>query len=375
MHRVWRLSEYYEGNLGLACTKDGLFLGRTPLIERQGTRFATRKWTEIERLLSRAYGTDLAVDRLLPGLATVTAALNANDPGLARIAAVHLRIPDLPDQVARDRMEAEDILIKSIDRDSVAQALDVVPLNPGSAADSNESFPLDPADRVYKASPDDPKHPGWPAGTEGGRGGQFRPKDASEPTQKVKSLIARQALRTGLLAALRIGIEALGNLIPGVDVAADVMMVADIARTVVEFRKLAIDAAAALDFVNDGPRELEDLQVSSSYEEFSSYDQFYKGELSPELLAKRFGPAGDGEQYHHIVTQGGANADNISPEQLQNTDNIIRLPTILHEAVNAEYLKSSPDPNMNMYQWLQTKPYDVQREEGLKILRNLHLIK
>jgi hypothetical protein len=375
MHRVWRLSEYYEGNLGLACTKDGLFLGRTPLIERQGTRFAIRKWTEIERLLSRAYGTDLAVDRLLPGLATVTAALNANDPGLARIAAVHLRIPDLPDQVARDRMEAEDILIKSIDRNSVAQALDVVPLNPGTAADSNESFPLDPADRVYKASPDDPKHPGWPAGTEGGRGGQFRPKDASELTQKVKSLIARRALRTGLLAALRIGIEALGNLIPGVDVAADVMMVADIARTVVEFRKLAIDAAAALDFVNDGPRDLEDLQVSSSYEEFSSYDQFYKGELGPELLAKRFGPAGDGEQYHHIVTQGGANADNISPEQLQNTDNIIRLPTILHEAVNAEYLKSSPDPNMNMYQWLQTKPYDVQREEGLKILRNLHLIK
>jgi hypothetical protein len=375
MHRVWRLSEYYEGNLGLACTKDGLFLGRAPLIERQGTRFAIRKWTEIERLLSRAYGTDLAVDRLLLGLATVTAALNANDPGLARIAAVHLRIPDLPDQVARDRMEAEDILIKSIDRDSVALALDVVPLNPGTAADSNESFPLDPADRVYKASPDDPKHPGWPAGTEGGRGGQFRPKDASELTQKVKSLIARRALRTGLLAALRIGIEALGNLIPGVDVAADVMMVADIARTVVEFRKLAIDAAAALDFVNDGPRDLEDLQVSSSYEEFSSYDQFYKGELGPELLAKRFGPAGDGEQYHHIVTQGGANADNISPEQLQNTDNIIRLPTILHEAVNAEYLKSSPDPNMNMYQWLQTKPYDVQREEGLKILRNLHLIK
>jgi hypothetical protein len=191
----------------------------------------------------------------------------------------------------------------------------------------------------------------------------------------VRRTLPNCALRTGLLAALRIGIEALGNLIPGVDVAADVMMVADIARTVVEFRKLAIDAAAALDFVNDGPRDLEDLQVSSSYEEFSSYDQFYKGELGPELLAKRFGPAGDGEQYHHIVTQGGANADNISPEQLQNTDNIIRLPTILHEAVNAEYLKSSPDPNMNMYQWLQTKPYDVQREEGLKILRNLHLIK
>jgi hypothetical protein len=355
---------------------DGLFLGRTPLIERQGTRFSVRKRTEIERLLSHAYGTDFAVTRLLSGLATVAAALNANDPGFARIAAVHLRIPDLPDQAARDRLEAEDVLIKSINRDSAPLAREAALLNPGDVAAGNESFLLDPPDRIRKASPDDPKHPGWPAGTEGGRGGQFRPKDASELTQKVKSLIARRALRTGLLAGLRVGLEALGNLIPGVDVAADVMMVADIARTVVEFRKLAIDAAAALNFVNDDPHSLDNLQVSSTdYEEFSSYDQFYKGQLSLELLAKRFGPAGDGEQYHHIVTQGGANADNIPPEQLQNTDNIIRLPTILHEAVNAAYLDSSPDPNMNMYQWLQTQPYEVQREEGLKILRNLHILK
>jgi hypothetical protein len=84
--------------------------------------------------------------------------------------------------------------------------------------------------------------------------------------------------------------------------------------------------AAALDFVNDGLHRLANLQVSSNgYEKFSSYDEFYKVELSLELLAKRFGPAGDGQQYHRIVTQGGANADNIPPAQLQNTDNIIRL--------------------------------------------------
>jgi hypothetical protein len=373
MHQVWRLSEYYEGNLGLACTKDGLFLGRTPLIERQGTRFVVRKRTEIERLLTRAYGTDLAVNRLLAGLATVTTALNASDPGLARIAAVHLRIPDLPDQAARDRLEAEDILIKLINRDSAPRA---APLNPGGAADDDESFLFGPAERIRKASPDDPKHPGWPAGTEGSRGGRFRPKDASELTQKIKSLMARRALRMALLAGLRFGLEGLANVVPGVDVAADVLMAADIARTVAEFRKLAIDAAAALDFVKDGPHSLDDLQVSSNgYQQFSSYDQFYKGGLTQELLAKRFGPAGDGQQYHHIVTQRGANTDNIPREQLQNTDNIIRLPTILHEAVNAEYLKDSPDPNMNMYQWLQTQPYDVQREEGLKILRKLYIIK
>jgi hypothetical protein len=375
VHQVWRLSEYCDANLGLACTDDGLFLGRTSLIERRGTTFAVRSRAEIEHLLSCAYRTDWAVDPIMPRLGTVAAALNANDSGLARIAAVHLRIPDLPDQAARDRLEAEDTLIKSIDRHSARHALKA-PLNPDSVADGSESLLLDVTERIHKASPDDPKHPGWPTGTEGGRGGQFRPKDASELTQKVKSLIARRALRTGLLAGLRVSLEGLANLIPGVDVAADVLMAADIARTAVEFRKLAVDAAAALDFVKHGPHTLEDLQVSTDgYEDFSSYDAFYKGEPSPEFLAKRFGPAGDGQQYHHIVTQGGTNADNISPERLQNTDNIIRLPTILHEAVNGAYLKDSPDPNMNMYQWLQTQPYDVQRKEGLKILRELHILK
>jgi hypothetical protein len=93
------------------------------------------------------------------------------------------------------------------------------------------------------------------------------------------------------------------------------------------------------------------------------------------VLGKRFGAAGDGNQYHHIITQGGANEDNIPPEQLQNTDNIIRLPTLLHEAVSAEYLQPKEGTNMTVYQWLQTQPYEVQREEGLKILRELHILK
>jgi hypothetical protein len=38
--------------------------------------------------------------------------LNANDQCLARIAAVHLRVPDIPDRAARDAMEAMDAFIK-----------------------------------------------------------------------------------------------------------------------------------------------------------------------------------------------------------------------------------------------------------------------
>jgi hypothetical protein len=113
IRHMWRLSEGGDDhNLGLACTNDGLLLGRTPLIEMRDGRYVVRDSSEIERLLSHGYGRQLSVDRLMRGLATVAAALNANDRGLAHIAAVHLRIPDLPDHAARDRMEATDVLIK-----------------------------------------------------------------------------------------------------------------------------------------------------------------------------------------------------------------------------------------------------------------------
>jgi hypothetical protein len=91
------LSEGGDNNLGLACTDDGLFLGRTPLIERRGRRFTVRDRSEIEHLFRRIDQIGATVDRLMPGLCTVASAMNANDPCLARIAAVHLRIPDLPD--------------------------------------------------------------------------------------------------------------------------------------------------------------------------------------------------------------------------------------------------------------------------------------
>jgi hypothetical protein len=112
MHRMWRLSEGGDTNLGLACTDNGLFLGRTPLIEKHDGHFVVRGRTEIERLLRHADQTERTIDRLMPGLAAVASAMNANDPCLARIAAVHLRIPNLPNEAIRAQLEAEDTLVR-----------------------------------------------------------------------------------------------------------------------------------------------------------------------------------------------------------------------------------------------------------------------
>jgi hypothetical protein len=109
---MWRLREADDENLGLAFTDDNLLIGRTPLIEKHDGHFVVRQQQDIERLLSRAYRAEIRVDRLMPGLATVARALNSNDQCLARIAAVHLRIPDIPDRTARDAMEAMDVFIK-----------------------------------------------------------------------------------------------------------------------------------------------------------------------------------------------------------------------------------------------------------------------
>ena len=95
MHQMWHLSEAVPQNLGLACTDEGLLLGRTFLIERRGERFVVRARGEIERLLKCAYDGEPPVDRLMSGLARVASALNANDQCLARIAAVHLQMSDL----------------------------------------------------------------------------------------------------------------------------------------------------------------------------------------------------------------------------------------------------------------------------------------
>jgi hypothetical protein len=50
----------------------------------------------------------------MPGLAAVAVALSTDDLSLAQIAAVHLRLPDLPDEATRAALEAGDLLTKHV---------------------------------------------------------------------------------------------------------------------------------------------------------------------------------------------------------------------------------------------------------------------
>ena len=76
IHTFWRLSEATADNLGLACTNDGLLIGRTRLIERRDGRFVVRERAAIEKLLKHVRPNG---HRLMPRLAAVASALNADD--------------------------------------------------------------------------------------------------------------------------------------------------------------------------------------------------------------------------------------------------------------------------------------------------------
>jgi hypothetical protein len=229
----------------------------------------------------------------------------------------------------------------------------------------------------HKASPDDPVHPGWPAGTAGGLGGKFRPKDgaAGAGAAAVKRLALRRAIRALVLQMLSLAPEIAATLVPGLGEAADIAMVAQLAETFAEFRKLDADTKAAVDFLAKGPYSRDDLRVSPDSESFSSYLEFYKGESWEDLLLKRFGRAGDGYQYHHIVEQGGANADQFSAQELQSTDNIVRIPTLLHEAINSEYSAGSITVSGSIRQQLETESFGTQFDEGVKVMRELGIIR
>jgi hypothetical protein len=127
-----------------------------PLIELQGGRFGLKvegRAEEILALLSVARGAPTPT-QVLDRLNGVSQALQRGDKALAEIGLALIGQPALPGRAA-----------------AVALAKTAAALQAG----------IDPrilriAAPLEKASPDDPKHPGWPKGDPDGRGGQFRPK-------------------------------------------------------------------------------------------------------------------------------------------------------------------------------------------------------
>ncbi len=181
--RLWKLSDAGPTSLGVSCTPDGLFLGRTALVERRGARYSVRSRRDVERLLRRAYGSsEVVIERLMPRLGYVAAALGERNLCLAQIAALHLRLPDLFDPIARAALEAEDTVLKASQQDE-------------RLARSG----WDPAEHPRAGVP---PNPGWFAPT-GGEIAQNEEdeRELDEPADRLAPV--RQALWDAAIARLR----------------------------------------------------------------------------------------------------------------------------------------------------------------------------
>lgn len=112
----YALSERHSHNhdliRGLSCDEDGVFLaGDVPLICRGSTAssepsYAPRPSSELEILLTAAYGDEWDFSAQVAGLQRVARYMNEEKWALAKIAAVHLRLPEISDDLALAKLVA-----------------------------------------------------------------------------------------------------------------------------------------------------------------------------------------------------------------------------------------------------------------------------
>jgi hypothetical protein len=403
LSREFRLS--FQEGLGVRCGADGAFVGDVALIERIGNEWAPRESEELSAALSKAYGLPVDVSPKQRAFLAIARALNECDVARAQLATLFAHFPD-PPQLAKRTPSPNEIV-------KLALALDwagLLKINPNhypagpkggqfapkdADADQNSESDSDlpdipnnstdiPKDGVKDLATRSESKAAMTAATEAaeqavehqvtGTTARAAVEEAAASTEKaVIRVAARRAFRAAALDALKnVGEKLVLSEIPIVGQLADVATVYDVIRFAREFYKLREAIAAATRFVNEGAHTLAQLRVSSEGLSFSSYGQFLKQDVEASAdLEKRFGSAGDGMQYHHIIEEGSGVASNL----VENTDNIVRIPAILHEAINAIYAtKSSKYGGLTLRDWLKGQSADVKREYGIKVLRDLGII-
>ena len=196
-----------------------------------------------------------------------------------------------------------------------------------------------------KASPDDPKHPGWPKGEADGRGGQFRPKTDAErfgvggnngPPLEDEASASRKVMTRTLAAAIWGAIRG-GRRGGWVGAATGAI------------------SAAAFPYVKaylDPPKSLGELQRAAQ---------------SPSQL---------GYEDHHIVERATAAADGSENALIAAPENLARIPTVKHWELNGWYETANPKFNdMTPRQYLKGKGWDERYQVGLEGLRKVGVLR
>jgi hypothetical protein len=313
--------------LGLSCDEAGLSLaGNCELvgatIDEAGCKtYRARPLGEISALLFAGYGVGADASRLYPAFQRIASYLTRGELALAGIAALHLRIPDLPNE-------------KSV-RDVAA------------------------VDLILNGAWDSTKHPRWPAHSQEGRPGEFRPthgdgllipvSDGNEGKQPrpLTPKELNQYTRAQSLSARR---QVMGGVRSKAQAVEDFME-----ETGASERAGGWLGRIFARFLSrlDNPKTLEELkaQVNRTQAENAGYEK------------------------HHIVEEG-PNAGAIPDSQLQGDDNVVSIPYYIHRDISDYYSTSDPDlGGMTPRDYLRGKSFEEQYQFGLRVMRRFGALK
>jgi A nuclease family of the HNH/ENDO VII superfamily with conserved AHH len=331
--RAFSLSEV-RGH-GISCGGHGLSVGEVPLLAQKRGGAANGFWTvrpfaELNHELTACYRLPVDVATKAGALALIANALNRGDLALAAIAAVQMGFPD-PPPLAKGSETHEAIL--------------------GRAKELHRSG-------LLKADWDPTKHPrtGTPPNP-----GRFAPgpKPTSVPSVKPRAgwplPHVNEAAREAVTEAAE-GFAKTGRfLLWGLPVVDGIVAFLE-AYSPTELNQGEDRLTAQLKTALQPPKTLEELQQRPT----------------DDLL---------GYEKHHIVNQ---NPDNLTKtifekfgsDRINDPSNIVWIPRLLHECVNAKYSNSSDGPGSALVrEVINEMDFGKQRQEGLRILRECEALK
>jgi hypothetical protein len=219
--------------------------------------------------------------------------------------------------------------------------------------------------RTAKAAVDDPKHPGWPAGTPDHKGGQFRPKDIAgnvpnEPTETPgighnqgpplrdppvippKPPATKQVINNFLKAAAYWLIDA--------EAAAATAVAAEFLAVLLTISWLAKYLPNIYTYLFP-PKTLAELQQDA---------------LTPKF----------GYNIHHVVEQKSAKDYGFPDDKIDGPDNLVRIPTLRHWQISGWYGKQNKEfGGLSPRDYLRNKSWEERRRVGIDALIRFGVIK
>jgi hypothetical protein len=176
--RCFRLQETIGS--GVHCSEKGLFVGRTPLLERahlEGRRGAWRPRPvfEIQHDLGETYGIPIDLTAKHGGIVNVARALSNQETAQAQVSALLLQFPDPPP-------------VPIVESD-IAQLVDLAKALQASNLLSRDWDP--------------DKHPRWPARSPDRTGGQFAPRGSANSLESEPATVHARSRERSTTSATR----------------------------------------------------------------------------------------------------------------------------------------------------------------------------